>query len=95
MIISLEEIDKRYNEGKMPHCYHNWAKVNEKLMDFEKKANMRVFSKLFEPYAEADRLWNHFTQDCNYKFQQFLKYLTREQKNVLIVNAVENKTLYA
>jgi hypothetical protein len=36
--------------------YRNWKEVHEALIEFGNKANMRVFCKVFEDYAEADRL---------------------------------------
>ena len=72
--------------------YRQWAKVNESLQTFEKKATLKTFEYLYG--KDAERLFKHFRIDCKGKFQQFMTYLTQEQKNELIVNCHEDIELY-
>ena len=72
--------------------YRNWREVHEALVEFGNKANMRVFYKVFEDYAEADRLWNLFVGDLDQDVFDLLDYLKDKQKDELLVNAVTNKS---
>lgn len=85
--ITNEIISERV--GEFNSIYGEWSKVNESLILFEKKATLNTFKLLFD--EQAERLHNHFIDDCNYKFQQFLTYLTQDQKNELIINCHENQ----
>ena len=72
--------------------YRNWKEVHEALVEFGNKANMRVFSKVFENYAEADRLWNLYVRKLDRDIFDLLDCLTVKQKDELLINAVTNKS---
>ena len=72
--------------------YRNWREVHYALVEFGNKANMRVFSKVFENYAEADRLWNLYVGRLDWNIFDLLECLTVEQKDELLINAVTNKS---
>ena len=72
--------------------YRNWREVHEALVEFGNKANMRVFCRVFEDYAEADRLWNLFVGELDRDIFDLLDCLTVKQKDELLVNAITNKS---
>ena len=72
--------------------YRNWREVHEALVEFGNKANMRVFCRVFEDYAEADRLWNLFVGELNRDIFDLLDCLSVKQRDELLVNAVDNKS---
>jgi hypothetical protein len=88
--ITSEEILKIPEEDLK--IYRNWREVHNALVEFGNKANMRVFSKVFEDYAEADRLWNLFVGELDRDIFDLLDYLTVKEKDELLVNAVTNKS---
>ena len=72
--------------------YRNWREVHEALVEFGNKANMRVFCRVFEDYAEADRLWDLSVGRLDIDIFDLLGCLTVKQKDELLVNAVTNKS---
>ena len=69
--------------------YVNWGKVNQSLVEFQRKATLSTFKRLYGD--EAERLFAHFYSDCNCKWERFMTYLTRQQKSELLINVHENK----
>lgn len=83
-ILKISEVDLK--------IYRNWREVHDALVEFGNKANMRVFSKIFENYEEADKLWNLFVGELDRDIFDLLDCLYDKQKDELLVNAVTNKS---
>ena len=83
-ILKISEVDLK--------IYRNWREVHDALVEFGNKANMRVFSKIFGNYEEADKLWNLFVGELDRDIFDLLDCLYDKQKDELLVNAVTNKS---
>jgi hypothetical protein len=72
--------------------FRTYNKVKQSLRKFEISCTLKLFQILFEEHG--DRLWNHFTQDCNRGLEKFITYLTDEQYTTLLYNAYKNENMY-
>ena len=72
--------------------YNDWLEVHKDLIEFRNKANIKVFTKLFEDSRTAERLYGLLVM-YNHDVIKFMdSCLTTEQYKHLMVNIMENKS---
>lgn len=59
-----------------------WNKIQKRINSFENKFNMHLSHEVFKEYGE--KLFLHFRNDCDNKYEKFKTYLTTEQYNSLL-----------
>ncbi len=72
--------------------FKTWAIINEKIMEFSKKAKLSTFNYLFS--KDGERLLKHYRYSCDNNFDKFKTYLTQDQINTLLINIKLNTNLY-
>ena len=59
-----------------------WNKIQKRIISFENKFSMHLSHEVFKEYGE--KLFLHFRNDCDNKYEKFKTYLTTEQYNSLL-----------
>ena len=88
--IIAEELHK--TEPDKFKIFREWGSVNNKIKDFENKANLKTFKYLFG--EDGQRLCEHFKYDCETNVNKLKTYLKYEQYNDLLVNIYYNDNLF-
>lgn len=73
--------------------FRKWGSVNEKIHNFEIKANLKTFQLFFDE-EEGERLYKHIKINCGDSLIMLRKYLLPEQFNDLLVNIYYNEYLF-
>ena len=59
-----------------------WNKIQKRINSFENKFNMQLSHEVFK--EDGEKLFLHFRNDCDNKYEKFKTYLTTEQYNSLL-----------
>ena len=91
-ILTFNPDDYSDDNNKFKEEMQSYNRVRDSLRKFEIDCNLNLFKLLFN--KDGERLWDHFTKDCNRNLTKFLTYLTNDQHTTLLINAHKNKTMY-